>query len=43
MHPKYGVGRVLSIEGSGDNLKLTILFGSRIKTFLEKYTPLEKA
>ncbi len=43
MHPKYGIGRVLTIEGSGDNLKLTILFGSRTKTFLEKYTPLEKA
>lgn len=43
LHPKYGVGRVLSIEGSGDNLKLTILFGRSSKTFLEKYTPLEKA
>ncbi len=43
MHPKYGVGRVLQIEGSGDNLKLTILFGRSSKTFLEKYTPLEKA
>ncbi len=43
VHPKYGVGRVLQIEGSGDNLKLTILFGRSSKTFLEKYTPLEKA
>jgi DNA helicase-2/ATP-dependent DNA helicase PcrA len=43
LHPKYGIGRVLSIEGSGDNLKLTILFGKSSKTFLEKYTPLEKA
>ena len=43
LHPKYGVGRVISIEGSGDNLKLTILFGRSSKTFLEKYTPLEKA
>lgn len=43
LHPKYGVGRVLSIEGSGDNVKLTILFGRSSKTFLEKYTPLEKA
>ncbi len=43
MHPKYGIGRVLSIEGSGDNVKLTILFGRSSKTFLEKYTPLEKA
>ncbi|MBN2078114.1 MAG: UvrD-helicase domain-containing protein [Spirochaetes bacterium] len=43
VHPKYGVGRILQIEGSGDNLKLTILFGRSSKTFLEKYTPLEKA
>ena len=42
MHPKYGVGRILTIEGSGDNIKLTILFGKSSKTFLEKYTPLEK-
>ncbi|MBN2158173.1 MAG: UvrD-helicase domain-containing protein [Spirochaetes bacterium] len=42
LHPKYGVGRVLRIEGSGDNLKLTILFGRSSKTFMEKYTPLEK-
>jgi len=43
LHPKYGIGRVLGIEGSGDNVKLTILFGKSSKTFLEKYTPLEKA
>jgi len=42
LHPKYGVGRIIKIEGSGDNLKLTILFGSSSKTFMEKYTPLEK-
>jgi len=42
LHPKYGVGRIIKIEGSGDNLKLTILFGSSRKSFLEKYTPLEK-
>lgn len=43
LHPKYGIGRILTIEGSGDNVKLTILFGRSSKTFLEKYTPLEKA
>ena len=42
MHPKYGLGSVIGIEGSGDNIKLTILFGRSSKTFLEKYTPLEK-
>jgi DNA helicase-2/ATP-dependent DNA helicase PcrA len=43
LHPKYGRGRILSVEGSGDNVKLTIVFGNGDrKTFLEKYTPLEK-
>ncbi|OHD69629.1 MAG: hypothetical protein A2W19_01095 [Spirochaetes bacterium RBG_16_49_21] len=42
LHPRYGIGRILTIEGSGDNVKLTILFGGSSKTFLEKYTPLEK-
>jgi DNA helicase-2/ATP-dependent DNA helicase PcrA len=42
VHPKYGIGRVVGIEGSDDNLKLIIIFGSGKKTFLEKYTPLEK-
>ncbi len=43
LHPKYGPGRIVLIEGSGDNVKLTILFGGTKKVFLEKYTPLEKA
>jgi DNA helicase-2/ATP-dependent DNA helicase PcrA len=43
LHPKYGVGRVLAIEGSGDNLKLSIAFESAgLKTFMEKYAVLEK-
>jgi DNA helicase-2/ATP-dependent DNA helicase PcrA len=43
IHPKYGIGRVISVEGSGDNLKLSIIFDNTgLKTFLEKYTPLEK-
>lgn len=42
VHPKYGSGKIISVEGSGDNLKLTIHFSSGVKTFLEKYTPLEK-
>jgi DNA helicase-2/ATP-dependent DNA helicase PcrA len=41
-HPKYGVGKIVKIEGSGDNIKLTIDFGSTKKTFIEKYTPLNK-
>ncbi len=43
LHPKYGIGTIIKFEGSGDNLKLTILFSTGAKTFLEKYTPLEKA
>jgi DNA helicase-2/ATP-dependent DNA helicase PcrA len=42
MHPSFGPGRILKIEGSGDNIKLTISFGLTKKVFMEKYTPLEK-
>ena len=42
MHPKYGVGRIISIEGTGDNIKLTIGFGLTKRVFMEKYTPLQK-
>jgi DNA helicase-2/ATP-dependent DNA helicase PcrA len=42
MHPRFGPGRILKIEGSGDNIKLTISFGLTKKVFMEKYTPLEK-
>ncbi len=42
MHPRYGVGRITKIEGTGDNIKLTISFDTSTKTFMEKYTPLEK-
>jgi DNA helicase-2/ATP-dependent DNA helicase PcrA len=42
-HPRYGSGRIMKIEGSGDNVKLTIQFdGQGIKVFMEKYTPLER-
>ena len=42
MHPKFGVGRIVSIEGTGDNIKLTISFGLTKRVFMEKYTPLQK-
>ena len=42
MHPKFGVGRIISIEGTGDNIKLTISFGLTKRVFMEKYTPLQK-
>ncbi len=43
IHPKYGTGKITGIKGNGDNIKLTINFGrGESKTFLEKYTHLEK-
>jgi DNA helicase-2/ATP-dependent DNA helicase PcrA len=43
LHPRFGSGRVMRIEGAGDNVKLTIDFdGFGRKVFMEKYTPLEK-
>ncbi len=43
LHPRFGSGRVTRIEGTGDNVKLTIDFdGFGRKVFMEKYTPLEK-
>jgi len=41
-HPVYGEGNIINIEGSGDNIKLTIIFNSKRKVFIEKHTPLEK-
>lgn len=43
IHPKFGSGTVIAVSGTGDNVKLTINFaGAGLKSFLEKYTPLEK-
>jgi len=42
IHPKYGVGQIFKIEGTDDNVKISISFGRARKTFLEKYTHLEK-
>jgi DNA helicase-2/ATP-dependent DNA helicase PcrA len=41
-HEKYGAGRVIKIEGNGENTKLTVQFGESSKVFIEKYTPLKK-
>jgi DNA helicase-2/ATP-dependent DNA helicase PcrA len=43
LHPKFGIGTVIKIEGNGDNVKLTMDFGTTKKVFAEKYAPLEKA
>ncbi|MCX8123573.1 MAG: UvrD-helicase domain-containing protein [Spirochaetes bacterium] len=41
-HPSFGIGTITSIQGKGDNVKLTIRFlNGFTKTFLERYTPLE--
>jgi len=42
VHPRFGIGRIVKIEGSGDNVKLTISFGMTKKVFMEKYTPLDR-
>ncbi|HOF35114.1 MAG TPA: 3'-5' exonuclease [Spirochaetota bacterium] len=40
-HPKYGNGKIVNIENSGDDTTLTVSFpGSGLKVFIEKYTPL---
>jgi DNA helicase-2/ATP-dependent DNA helicase PcrA len=41
-HPRYGEGKVLSSEGEGDRLKLTVSFaGYRPKKFLAKFAGLQ--
>ena len=42
MHPKYGTGIITSIKGTGDNIKLTVSFNGRSKSFVEKYANLQK-
>ena len=42
VHPKYGIGKIVKIEGTDDNIKLTINFGTTQKVFIEKHTPLDK-
>ncbi|MEQ1721753.1 MAG: UvrD-helicase domain-containing protein [Pseudobdellovibrio sp.] len=42
-HPTFGVGSIFSTEGSGDTLKISVLFqDSTIKKFVAKYARLEK-
>lgn len=41
-HPTFGVGQVFEVEGSGEDLKVSVLFGDRtIKKFVAKYARLE--
>jgi DNA helicase-2/ATP-dependent DNA helicase PcrA len=42
-HPTFGVGSIFSTEGSGDTLKISVLFqDNTIKKFVAKYARLEK-
>lgn len=42
-HPTFGVGSIFSTEGSGDSLKISVLFqDNTIKKFIAKYARLEK-
>lgn len=41
-HPTFGVGQVFEVEGSGEDLKVSVLFQDRtIKKFVAKYARLE--
>lgn len=42
-HPTFGVGSIFSVEGSGADLKISVLFQDQtIKKFVAKYARLEK-
>lgn len=42
-HPTFGVGSVFATEGSGDDLKVSVMFADQtIKKFIVKYARLEK-
>ena len=42
-HPTFGVGAIFAAEGSGDDLKISVLFqDNTIKKFVAKYARLEK-
>lgn len=42
-HPTFGVGSVFQLEGSGEDLKVSVLFSDQtIKKFVAKYARLEK-
>lgn len=42
-HPTFGVGSIFKIEGKGDNLKVSVVFGDHTtKKFVVKYARLER-
>ncbi|MCR5176303.1 MAG: DNA helicase PcrA [Anaerovibrio sp.] len=43
-HGKWGIGRVVSVSGSGDEVQLTIAFPDQgIKKLMQKYAPIKRA
>ncbi len=42
-HPKFGRGKITAVSGSGENLILTIQFGTQTKKILPKYAKLAPA
>jgi DNA helicase-2/ATP-dependent DNA helicase PcrA len=43
LHPKFGRGQIMEVSGTGDNLMLTVLFGTQKKKILPKYANLVPA
>ncbi|MNT86648.1 DNA helicase II [compost metagenome] len=42
-HPTFGVGTVYATEGSGENLKVSVMFTDQtVKKFVVKYARLER-
>ena len=42
-HPSFGVGSIFQVEGSGDAMKVSVLFSDQtIKKFVAKYARLER-
>lgn len=42
-HPTFGVGSIFATEGSGENLKVSVMFADQtVKKFIVKYARLEK-
>ena len=43
-HGKWGIGTVVSVKGSGEEVELKIAFpGQGVKGLMQKYAPIEKA
>ena len=41
-HPTFGIGTIHKAEGAGDSRKVTVLFGTTLRTFAIKYARLER-